>query len=85
MSDRTTLDRKSKIREFIIQKLLNGRSVADDENLLLSGLVDSLGVFDLVAFLEKTFELTIPLDEVVLEHFSSIDTISAYVASKQAG
>lgn len=84
MSDQTTLDRKSKIREFIVQKLLNGRSVTDDENLLLSGLVDSLGVFELIAFLEKSFGLTIPLDEVVLENFTSIDAISAYVASKEA-
>lgn len=84
MSDQTTLDRKSKIREFIVQKLLNGRSVTDDENLLLSGLVDSLGVFELIAFLEKSFGLTIPLDEVVLEDFTSIDAISAYVASKEA-
>lgn len=83
MSDQNALLRKSTIRDFVVQSLLNGRPVGDDENLLLSGLVDSLGVFTLIAFLEKTFGLTIPLDEVVLENFTSIDTISVYVASKQ--
>ncbi|MEO1154301.1 MAG: acyl carrier protein [Pseudomonadota bacterium] len=84
MTDPTTIDRKSQIRDFIVAKLLNGRAVGDDENLLLSGLIDSLGVFELIAFLEKSFGLTIPLDEVVLENFTSIDTIDAYVATKQA-
>ncbi|MEO1789599.1 MAG: acyl carrier protein [Pseudomonadota bacterium] len=84
MTDPTTIDRKSQIRDFIVTKLLNGRAVGDDENLLLSGLIDSLGVFELIAFLEKSFGLTIPLDEVVLENFTSIDTIDAYVATKQA-
>lgn len=84
MIDPTTIDRKSQIRDFIVAKLLNGRAVSDDENLLLSGLIDSLGVFELIAFLEKSFALTIPLDEVVLENFTSVDTIDAYVATKQA-
>lgn len=84
MSDPTTIDRKSQIREFILTKLLNGRDVSDDENLLLSGLIDSLGVFELIAFLEKSFGLTIPLDEVVLENFTSINTIDVYVGTKQA-
>ncbi|MEO0693220.1 MAG: acyl carrier protein [Pseudomonadota bacterium] len=84
MPDPTTIDRISRIRDFIVAKLLNGRAVGDDENLLLSGLIDSLGVFELIAFLEKSFGLTIPLDEVVLENFTSIDTIDAYVATKQA-
>lgn len=84
MSDQTALDPKSTIRDFIVSKLLNGRAIADDENLLLSGLIDSLGVFELVAFLEKTFSIAVPLDEVVLENFTSVATIEAYVAAKKA-
>ncbi|MEM9475331.1 MAG: acyl carrier protein [Pseudomonadota bacterium] len=84
MSDQTALDPKSMIRDFIVSKLLNGRAIADDENLLLSGLIDSLGVFELVAFLEKTFSIAVPLDEVVLENFTSVATIEAYVAAKKA-
>ena len=45
--------------------------------------MDSLGVFELIAFLEKSFGVTIPLDEVVLENFTSIDAIAAYVATKR--
>ena len=84
MSDQTALDPKSMIRDFIVSKLLTGRAIADDENLLLSGLIDSLGVFELVAFLEKTFSIAVPLDEVVLENFTSVATIEAYVAAKKA-
>ena len=84
MSDQTALDPKSMIRDFIVSKLLTGRAIADDENLLLSGLIDSLGVFALVAFLEKTFSIAVPLDEVVLENFTSVATIEAYVAAKKA-
>jgi acyl carrier protein len=77
-------DEKSKIRDFVIKSLLNGQHVADDEDLLLSGLVDSLGVFELVAFLEASFDLSVPMGDVVIENFGTIDAVAGFVQSKQA-
>lgn len=67
------------LQEAIQSKLLNGRAVAPDEELLLSGLLDSLGVMALVSFIEETRGTRIPPEDVTLENFTSIKTILAYL------
>jgi acyl carrier protein len=73
---------KDAIRSFIVQELLDGKSVADSEDLLLSGLLDSLGVMRLVAFLEMDLETSVPPEDVTIENFSSIDTLGAYIEQR---
>lgn len=68
-----------RIRGFVVGDLLQGQAVANDENLLLSGMLDSLAVMSLVAFIEKDFAIAIPFGDVVIENFQSIDAIVAYV------
>lgn len=70
---------KDAIRSFIVQELLDGNDVADGEDLLLSGLLDSLGVMRLVAFLEMDLDTAVPPEDVTIENFSSIDTLAAYI------
>ena len=67
------------IRTFIQSDLLSGRPVTNDEPLLLSGLVDSLGVMRLVAFLEKSFGFRVPAGDLKLSNFGTLDAIVAYV------
>ncbi len=67
---------------FVTRELLTGRSPESLEpgtELLESGLLDSLGVMQLVWFIEQEFGVTVPAEDVVIEHFQSIDTIAAYV------
>ncbi|MGF1562565.1 MAG: acyl carrier protein [Geminicoccaceae bacterium] len=71
------------IRSYIIDDLLSGKPVADDDNLLLSGLIDSLGVMRLVRFLESSFAIKIPAEDVTIDHFESIRTITAYVETRR--
>lgn len=75
---------KDEIRAFVLNDLLSGKPVADDEDLLLGGLVDSLGVMRLVAYLEQRHQVTIPPEDVVIEHFESIDAIAAYMSRRAA-
>jgi Acyl carrier protein len=72
------------IRTFITEELLGGREIAADENLLLSGLVDSLGVMRLVAFLERRFGISIPARDLKLANFATLEAIAGYVARRQA-
>ena len=72
------------IRSFIESDLLQGASISNDENLLLSGKLDSLAVMSLVAYVEKAFSISVPFDEVLIENFETVDAIASYVATKQA-
>ena len=78
---------KDEIREFVLE---NARSkgineVADDQSLMASGIIDSLAIFRLVAFLEDSFRVRISDDEIVPENFQSINDIESFVSGKQAG
>lgn len=78
---------KDQIRRYISEQLLNrtnGAAIEDDEDLLGSGLVDSVGMMSLVLFIEDAFDLSVPAEDVVIENFLSIRTIEAYVRDRRA-
>ncbi|CUH41144.1 MULTISPECIES: acyl carrier protein [Ruegeria] len=70
------------LRDYVSVTLLGGLKVTDDEELLLSGKIDSLGVMSLVSFVEQTYSIEIPLEDVTLENLSSIDAISDYAENR---
>ena len=72
----------SALRGYIEPTLLAGRPVGDEEDLLLSGLLDSLAVMSLVAFVEERFALKVPFDDVLIENFESISALAAYVEGR---
>ncbi len=57
--------------------------VANDTELLLSGLVDSLGVVQIVAWLEDRFAMQIDPADVVFENFETPGRIVEFVAGLQ--
>ena len=74
------------LTRFVTGELLTGRSahtVESDTELLESGLLDSLGVMQLVWFIEQEFGVTVPAEDVVIEHFQSIDRIAAYLGRQR--
>ena len=62
----------------------DGVSVTDDLPLLDSGLMDSMGIFELVSALETECGVRIEDDELVPENFNSIDAITGLVEQKLA-
>ncbi|NNJ24991.1 acyl carrier protein [Alienimonas chondri] len=73
------------IRAFVREQfpLAAQRDLSDDASLLDSGAVDSLGVLDLVGFLESRFEVHVEDEEVVGEHFESVAAMARFVESKR--
>jgi acyl carrier protein len=70
-----------KIRGFILEKfpLARKQQIKGSDALLESGILDSLGILDLVTFLEQEFSITIADDELVPDNFQTIDGIVAFV------
>lgn len=75
---------KEKLTRFIIDELLSGMDIGDLDDLLLSGLVDSMGVMRLVAFIEEETGLKVPPEDIVIEHFVNIDAIIRYLEARAA-
>ena len=80
-------DVKEPIRRFILEYAA-GRGVTevnDDDSLLKTNVIDSLGAFRLIAFLEDTFPLTVDDSDMVPENFQSLNDIESFVVGKLQG
>ncbi len=73
---------KAQVKKYVITELLSGEEISDDEDLLLSGLVESIGVMRLVTFLEQQFGIKIPPRDVTVENFASINAICHYLEGR---
>jgi len=75
------------IRDFIARNILfsdNGFPHPDDVSFLQEGIIDSLGVMELVEFVQKTFGVKVEQSEVTPEHFDSVARLAAFVRRKAA-
>lgn len=56
----------AKLRAFVVQRYLprRKRTLSDDEPLISSGIVDSMGLVDLTVFIEEEFGVFVGPDEL---------------------
>jgi acyl carrier protein len=75
------MDRKTALIEFIKNEVMRNKNAKLDENedLLSAGILDSLAILQLVAFIEDQFGIKIPDEDVVFENFQSINALTAYL------
>jgi acyl carrier protein len=85
MVDKNTVE--SHIRGFL-SKSFGYRGAKPDldghADLLAQGILDSTGVLEVVAFLEKELGLTVQDEDLVPEHFGTINRLVAFADAKQS-
>jgi acyl carrier protein len=59
-------------------------TITPETDLLLTGLVDSLGVVQIVAWMEDRLGIEIEPVDVVLENFQTVDRMLAFVTRSRA-
>lgn len=69
------MDKRTQILEIIRTVAGKEPSVASDESLFDSGILDSFGLQDVVSGLEKTFGVKIPDSAVTPRKFETIERI----------
>ncbi len=75
---------ENKIRQFIVNNLYytEDEFIADDASFLETGVVDSMGVMELVAFVQSEFGVEVAQEEVVVENFDSVRKLAEFVRRK---
>ena len=58
------------------------RSLDNDDPLIENGIIDSMGVLDVVAFIESQYGISVLDEELIPENFQSIGRLAAYVNAK---
>jgi acyl carrier protein len=77
---------EDKIRDFIqLHLFMADHPLGDDASFLDEGIVDSTGVFELVAFVEAEFGIKVQTYEVVVSNFDSVGQLANFVRRKLSG
>jgi acyl carrier protein len=78
---------RHQMREFMQENFLYlhpGIELADDDDFLALGVIDSLGFVELVEEVQGRFQISVQDIEITEENFGSIDAITGYVSRKRA-
>jgi acyl carrier protein len=77
---------ENQIKQFILKNLYfaEDQTLDDDASFLETGVVDSTGVMELVAFVQTEFGVTIEPQEIVVENFDSIRKVAQFIRRKLA-
>ena len=77
---------KERVKQFIIDNFFVAEpsELGDDTSLINTGFVDSTGMMELMAFLEKDYAIRISDTEATPENLETIDRIARFVALKRS-
>lgn len=70
------------IRAFIFEELMEGQPAEGDP--VAEGKLDSLAMEQVIGFIEDRYQVTFSDEELVLETFADLATVSALVERKRA-
>ncbi len=78
---------EDRIRDFVLKQfpLARKNGVRPEDKWLETGLLDSLGILDLVHFLEAEFSIHVSDEELSPENFQSLAAVVVFVDAKQTG
>lgn len=79
---------QDQVRNFVIENLLLGEeeeNFTNGQSFLDSGLIDSTGILEIIAFLEDEYDITIKDDEMIPENLDSVERIVAFLEKRKNG
>ena len=82
------MTRRQQIKQFILGNFLftdDDSALADDTSLIQQGIVDSTGILELIGFLEETWQVQVPAQDMTPANFDSLGSIDRYLDGRLAG
>jgi ActR/RegA family two-component response regulator len=77
------MDRRTQLTDFLHHDILGGRiRPGPDDDLLLSGLVDSINMMVVLDWIADTTGFTVPMEDVTIENFASVEAICTYLDAR---
>ena len=75
------------MQDYIVDNILfgEGERLQTDVPLYQNGIVDSLGVLEIITFMEQRFGIQVADDEIVPENFDTLGRMSEFVERKIRG
>ena len=78
------MDAAERIKDFVKQEILfeDANAALNDDTPLLAGIMDSLGLMQLVSFIEEEYDVTVDDSEVTVDNFRTVADIERLVSQK---
>jgi acyl carrier protein len=74
---------KEIIKKYIVEKILDSSEPIDYQSSLYnSELITSMGHLKLIQFLERKFNISLPMSEISIENFDTIESIEQFILKK---
>jgi acyl carrier protein len=76
-----------RLRRYVVENYLYMQQdvpLSNDDPLLGRGIIDSMGVMEIVALLEDEFGVTMGDDEITEENLGTLNAIASFVTAKHA-
>jgi len=75
------------LRTFILENYLftdDASALNDDDSFLDNGILDSMGVLELMSFLEDDLSIPVEGHEVIPDNLDSINKVLAFIGTKSS-
>ncbi|EMG35935.1 acyl carrier protein [Desulfocurvibacter africanus PCS] len=81
----TASDVKALITTQLVENFIfdRGRVLDPDASLMEEGILDSVGVFELITWLEKTFAISVGDQDLTPENLDSVNRLTGFVTTKR--
>lgn len=82
MNEQTVLEQA---RNFVVENFMymrKNKTIGDTESLLRTGVISSLGMMEVVEWVESTFNVSVDPEEITEQNFDTLQGISRFVVSK---
>jgi acyl carrier protein len=75
----------SSMKSFIRAELIyeDDQDFDENTNLIQRGIVDSMSLVRLISFIEEQYDIRVQDEDIVPEHFSSLNTIANFIARRR--
>jgi len=85
MAEAQTIE--ARILEFVLKQfpLARKQGIGTADKWLEAGLLDSLGILDLIHFLEQDFSIHVSDEELQPDNFQSLEAVAGFVRRKRNG
>ncbi|MGY1529481.1 acyl carrier protein [Luteimonas sp. A649] len=81
------MGRRQKIKQFILGNFLftdDESAFSDDTSLIREGIVDSTGILELIGFIEESWPVRVPPEDMTPSNFDSLGAIDRYLDGQLA-
>ncbi len=81
------MNNKSQLRQFILENYLftdDESQLDDSQSFLSSGILDSMGILELVAFLNDDLQVKVETHEMIPDNLDSIDNLMRFIDNKKS-